>query len=111
MSVAFACGALETGRFAFLPPISAMIRSFAEPRTEKFFRHGICPARWRAFENIAKRKLDMLDAAARPSDVRGAPGNRLEALSGDWHELHHVQFRASFRWTDQGPTEVQIVGR
>ena len=88
-----------------------MIRSFAEPRTEKFFRHGICPARWRAFENIAKRKLDMFDAATRPSDVRGAPVNRLEALSGAWHVLHHDQFGIRFRWTDQGPTDVEIVGR
>ena len=43
----------------------------------------ICPARWRAFENVAKRKLDMLDAATKLSDVRSPPGNRLEALSGD----------------------------
>jgi toxin HigB-1 len=83
-----------------------MIRSFAEPRIEKFFRHGICPARWREFEDIAKRKLDMLDAATKLSDVR----SRLEALSGDHHELHHDQFRLRFRWTDQGPTEVEIVG-
>jgi hypothetical protein len=39
-----------------------MIRSFADPRVESFFRDGICPARWQAFETIAKRKLDMLDA-------------------------------------------------
>ena len=88
-----------------------MIRSFAEPRIEKFFRHGICPARWREFEDVAKRKLDMLDAATKLGDVRSPPGSRLEALSGDWHELHHGQFRLRFRWSDQGPTEAQIVGR
>jgi proteic killer suppression protein len=87
-----------------------MIRSFAEPRVETFFRHGICPARWRAFEDAAKRKLDMLDAATKLSDVRSPPGSRLEALSGGHHELHHDQFRLRFRWTDQGPTEVEIVG-
>ena len=87
-----------------------MIRSFAEPRIEKFFRHGICPARWREFENVAIRKLDMLDAATKLSDVFSHPGNRLK-VSGDRMELHHDQFRVSFRWTNQGPTEVEIVGR
>jgi toxin HigB-1 len=91
-------------------PTSSMIRSFAEPRIEKFFHHGICPARWRALENIAKRKLDMLDASTKLSDVRSPPSNRLE-VRGDRMELHHEQFRVSFRWTNQGPTEVEIVGR
>jgi proteic killer suppression protein len=88
-----------------------MIRSFAEPRIEKFFRHGICPARWREFENVAKRKLDMLDAATKLSDVRSPPGNRLKVSSNDSHELHHDQFRMSFRWTVQGTTDVAILGR
>jgi proteic killer suppression protein len=55
-----------------------MIRSFAEPRIERLFRDGICPARWQAFENVAKRQLDMLDAAARLSDLRSPTGHRLE---------------------------------
>jgi proteic killer suppression protein len=87
-----------------------MIRSFAEPRIEKFFRHGVCPARWRPFEDVAKRKLDMLDAATKLVDVRSVPGNRLAELGGGSHELHHEQFRLRFRWTDQGPTDVEIVG-
>jgi proteic killer suppression protein len=88
-----------------------MIRSFAEPRIEKFFRHGICPARWREFENVAKRKLDMLDAATKLSDVRSPPGNRLKVSSNDRQELHHDQFRVCFRWADHGATDVEIVGR
>lgn len=87
-----------------------MIRSFADPRIEKFFRHGICPAKWYAFEKVAKRKLDMLDAAARLSD-----GNRLEALSGDRQGQYSMrindQFRICFRWTDNGPVDVEIVDR
>jgi plasmid maintenance system killer protein len=41
-----------------------MIRSFADPRVERFFRDGICPARWQAFENAAKRKLDIREFLA-----------------------------------------------
>ena len=86
-----------------------MIRSFADPRVERFFRDGICPARWQAFENIAKRSLDMLDAAAKLSDLHSPSGNRLESLGGGRQEQHHDQFRVCFRWTDQGPTDVEVV--
>jgi plasmid maintenance system killer protein len=44
-----------------------MIESFANKDTEEFFRRGSCPAQWRAFANVAKRKLDMIDAAVRLS--------------------------------------------
>ncbi len=85
-----------------------MIRSFADPRVEKFFRDGICPARWQAFETIAKRKLDMLDAATKLSDLRNV--YRPNALSGDGQGQHHDQFRVRYRWTDLGPTDVEVVG-
>jgi proteic killer suppression protein len=42
-----------------------MIRSFADKATERLFRDGDCPARWRSIEAVAVRKLDMLDAAPR----------------------------------------------
>jgi plasmid maintenance system killer protein len=42
-----------------------MIRTFADRATEAFFTHGICPAQWQPFAKVAKRKLDMLDAAVR----------------------------------------------
>jgi proteic killer suppression protein len=90
-----------------------MIRSFADTATERLFREGTCPARWRAFENIAYRKLDMLDAARRLADLRSPPGNRLELLKGGRKGQHSIrindQWRVCFRWTDEGPTEVEIV--
>jgi proteic killer suppression protein len=78
-----------------------MIRSFAGPRVERFFRDGICPARWQAFETIAKRKLDMLDAATKLSDLRNL--DRPKAFS------YLEQFRVCYRWSDQGPTDVEVV--
>ena len=90
-----------------------MIRSFASRRCELFFREGICPAQWQAFAGVAKRKLDMLDAANKLLDLRSPPGNRLEALKGDREGQHSIrindQFRVCFRWTDNGPTDVEIV--
>ena len=90
-----------------------MIRSFADRSTERFFRNGVCPGRWRAFEAVALRKLDMLDAATRLTDLRSPPGNQLEALRGDRAGQHSIrinrQWRVCFRWTAEGPEDVTIV--
>ena len=90
-----------------------MIRSFVGRRTEAFFRVGTCPAQWRAFEAVALRKLDMLDAAITLGDLLSPPGNRLEALRGDRRGQHSIrinrQWRVCFRWGDDGPEDVEIV--
>ena len=46
-----------------------MIRSFVGKATERLFRDGPCPARWRSIEAVALRKLDMVDAATRLDDL------------------------------------------
>jgi len=69
-----------------------------------------CPRRlWMA----AARKLDLLDSAAVPGDLRAPPGNRLEALSGDRNGQYSIrlndQYRVCFTWTDTGAERVEIV--
>jgi toxin HigB-1 len=90
-----------------------MIVGFSDRLTEWFFRDGQCPAQWRAFEAVAARKLDMLDASVRLDDLRSPPGNRLEALKGDrvgqWSIRINQQWRVCFRWTPEGPADVEIV--
>jgi proteic killer suppression protein len=90
-----------------------MIRNFADRATERFFREGDCPARWRAFEAVALRKLDMVDAATKLTDLRSPPGNQLEALKGDRIGQYSIrinrQWRVCFRWTPNGPVDVEIV--
>lgn len=90
-----------------------MIQGFSDADCERFFREGVCPARWLPIAKVAKRKLDMLAAANELRDLRSPPGNRLEALSRDRKGQHSIrindQFRVCFRWTDDGPTDVEIV--
>jgi len=81
----------------YVPYTENMIQGFADARCERFFRDGICPARWQAFENVAKRKLDMLDAATKLLDLRSPPGNRLEALSGDRQGQHSIRINDQYR--------------
>lgn len=90
-----------------------MIRSFADKATERMFRDGACPPRWRAIEAATVRKLDMVDAATRLADLLSPPGNRLEALKGDRRGQYSIrinqQWRICFRWTPEGPEGVEIV--
>jgi proteic killer suppression protein len=90
-----------------------MIRSFADRATERFFRDGRCPPKWRSFESVAWRKLDMLDAAMRLTDLLSPPGNRLEILKGDRAGQHSVrinqQWRICFKWSPDGPEAIEIV--
>jgi proteic killer suppression protein len=89
-----------------------MIRGFADKATERLFRDGTCPARWRSIEAVALRKLDMVDAATRLDDLFSPPGNRLEALKGNRRGQHSIrinrQWRVCFRWTSDGPEAVEI---
>ena len=54
----------------------------------------------------------MLNAAHRLDDLRTPPGNRLEGLKGKWKDWHSVrvndQWRIVFRWTEAGPSEVEL---
>jgi len=57
-------------------------------------------------------KLDQLDSVLSLDELRVPPGNRLEALAGDRKGQHSIrindQFRICFRWTETGPTDVEI---
>jgi proteic killer suppression protein len=90
-----------------------MITGFADKKTELFFRRGTCPPAWRAVAEVAKRKLDMLDAAVILTDLRAPPGNHMEPLKGDRKGQHSIRvndrWRVCFVWTKLGPSQVEIV--
>jgi proteic killer suppression protein len=90
-----------------------MIRSFKDKVTEAVF-HGESPKGFPAqILRVARRKLEMVNAAAKLDDLRAPPNNRLEALSKDRRGQHSIrindQFRVCFCWSAEGPEEVEIV--
>jgi plasmid maintenance system killer protein len=58
----------------------------------------------------ALRKLDLLARAHALIDLRAPPGNRLEALKGDWEGFYSIrindQYRVVFRWEGHDASEV-----
>jgi len=62
---------------------------------------------------IARRKLVQLNRAANLRDMSAPPGNRLESLRGDRAGRYSIrindQWRIVFRWTSDGPADVEIV--
>jgi toxin HigB-1 len=89
-----------------------MIQSFGDKDTERLYQ-GQSVKQFQAFRAQAERKLLILDSAAKINDLRRPPGNRLEALIGDRVGQHSIRinqrWRICFVWTDEGPTQVEIV--
>lgn len=89
-----------------------MIRSFRDQATARLFADEDVP-RFRAIERQARRKLLLLDGAAKLDDLRQPPGNRLEALKGDRRGQYSIrindQWRICFAWREDGAEMVEIV--
>jgi proteic killer suppression protein len=89
-----------------------MIRGFRCAETQALFETGRS-RRFSSIARIAARKLAQLDAAQTFEFLRSPPGNHLEALKRDRKGQHSIrindQFRICFRWTNQGPDDVEIV--
>lgn len=62
---------------------------------------------------VAERKVRQLNRAERLEQLREPGGNRLEALTGDRAGQHSIrvndQFRLCFRWTTDGPADVEFL--
>jgi len=89
-----------------------MIKSFRCKDTETLFNDKPVK-RFKSFERVARRKLEMLDAAAVLDDLRTPPGDRLEPLKGRRKGQHSIrvnaQFRVCFRWYRNEAFDVEIV--
>ena len=93
------------------------IVSFANSGTEDVFdgndsrkARRACPE---SLLDVARRKLDQLNAVTRLADLGFPPNNHLEALKGDRKGQYSIrinrQYRICFRWTQNGPADVEIV--
>ncbi len=90
-----------------------MIKSFKDSETEKIYnliRSRRLPG---DIQQIALRKLRMINNAKTINDLRIPPANRLEKLVGKRSGQHSIrindQFRICFEWFDENAYNVEIV--
>ena len=90
-----------------------MIRSFRDRETERIFqrvRSGKLPS---DIQQVAVRKLRMLNRSVTLADLRVPPANRLEKLRGDRAGQYSIrindQWRICFTWRNGDAYNVEIV--
>jgi proteic killer suppression protein len=87
-----------------------MVGGYRDKRTRDF----ALGKRVKAFSSIersARLKLDRLEAAVSLKDLAALPGNRFEALKGEYSIRINDQWRICFEWPKSapGPENVEIV--
>ena len=90
-----------------------MILSFGSKDTEKVWKGIRIRKPSVVLQEIARRKLRMLNNSVSLSDLRIPPSNRLERLSGKLKEFYSIrindQWRIIFKWNKNNATEVEII--
>ena len=90
-----------------------MIKSFGNKETEKIW-DGIQSKKLPAdIQNVARRKLRMINNSQNINDLRIPPANHLEKLSGNLIGYYSIrinkQWRIIFKWENDNALEVEIV--
>lgn len=90
-----------------------MIRSFKSKETQKVFSRTGSRKLPGDIQQVALRKLKMLNRSKSLSDLRVPPANRLERLKGERAGQYSIrindQWRICFRWDRGDAHDVEIV--
>jgi len=90
-----------------------MILNFASKETAKIWAQQVSRKLPREIQQVALRKLFMLEKALTLDDLRIPPANHLEALAGNRKGQHSIrindQWRICFVWSEAGADKVEIV--
>ena len=93
--------------------IPLVLRSFSDAETEIIWKGQRSRKLPPEIQEVARRKLRMLNNAQNLGDLRAPPGNRLEALRADRKGQHSIRvnerWRVCFRWRDGDAHDVEIV--
>jgi proteic killer suppression protein len=90
-----------------------MIRSFGNKETEKIWEGIVSKKLPFDIQNVARRKLRMINSSQDINDLRIPPANRLEKLKGNLNSYYSIrinnQWRIIFEWKNDDAYEVEIV--
>lgn len=90
-----------------------MIINFGNKETEKIWNGVVSKKLPREIQEVARRKLRMINNSVDIADLRVPPANRLEKLKGDLSEIYSIrinnQWRITFKWENRNALEVEII--
>jgi toxin HigB-1 len=90
-----------------------VIKSFKNKETEKIYNLERSRRLPNDIQQVALRKLRMLNNAKNINDLRIPPANRLEKLSGNLADQYSIrindQWRVCFEWNDDDAYNVEII--
>lgn len=90
-----------------------MIISFGSKETEKLWNGDRIKKPTLELQEIARRKLRMLNNSVDLNDLKIPPSNRLEKLSGKLKEFYSIrvnnQLRIIFKWNKSNASEVELI--
>lgn len=90
-----------------------MIISFGAKETKKIWDGGRVKGFSTELQEIARRKLRMLNNSQNIMDLQIPPSNRLEKLKGNLKEYYSIrindQWRIVFKWDKGNALEVEIL--
>ena len=90
-----------------------MIISFGDKETHKIWEGEIVKGFSRDIQEIARRKLRMLNSSQDINDLMVPPSNRLEKLKGKLKEFYSIrvnnQWRIIFKWNNGNAELVEII--
>jgi proteic killer suppression protein len=89
-----------------------VIKTFKDAETEKIYQRERSRKLPSDIQQVALRKLRMINNAINLNDLRVPPANRLEKLSGDRAGLYSIrindQWRICFEWRGGDALNVEI---
>lgn len=90
-----------------------MIISFGNGETKQVWLGNRVKGLPNEIQNIARRKLRMINNSVNIADLRIPPANRLEKLSGKLKDYYSIrindQWRIIFQWNAGNATDVEII--
>lgn len=90
-----------------------MLTSFGNKDTQKIWEGERVKGLSSEIQEIARRKLRMLNNSQNLTDLQVPPSNRLEKLKGNFKNFYSIrinnQWRIIFKWNNGNADEVQII--
>lgn len=91
----------------------SMIISFGNKDTQKIWEGEWSKKLPNGIQDIARRKLRMLNNSQDLNDLQIPPSNRLEKLKGSWKDYYSIrindQWRIIFKWKNGNAEQVEII--